>query len=229
MIDITTTATIRPDIFRTTLSTFCNKLFTDKSQYRLIINVDPIGDDKDPIEIIDIAKEFFTNILVNIPQKPNFAQAVKWCWERTTSEFVFHLEDDWKLRKNIDINHLISIMNQYKNMIGLRLSKSRVKNFSAKEKNDSFIESRKVVLNPIFLRGEFVRDIAQKMDIINNPERQIRTTFGLTEDKIVGIYCGVGEGRYVRHIGSDWQKVSKWDKIKGSNFITWDLRENING
>ena len=43
-IDITTSATIRPGLLHTTLSSFRDNLLNTNHDYRLIINVDPAGE-----------------------------------------------------------------------------------------------------------------------------------------------------------------------------------------
>ena len=112
MLDITTTATIRPDLFYKTLKTFVDRLFIHQKEYRLILNVDPIGEDLDPVEVVKVGKQFFKNIVYNIPETPNFAQACKWCWKNTESKFVFHLEDDWTLSRKIFINDMLDVFRQ---------------------------------------------------------------------------------------------------------------------
>ena len=116
MLDITTTATIRPNLFRQTLKSFTDNLFVNRKECRLILNVDPIGEDVDPVKVVEVGKSFFDNIIYNIPDKSNFAQACKWCWSNTNSEFVFHLEDDWSLSRKILIKNMISLLYNYSSL-----------------------------------------------------------------------------------------------------------------
>jgi len=224
MLDITTTATIRPNLFYQTLSSFTKNLFVHQKEYRLILNVDPIGEDVDPMEVIEVGKKFFDNVVYNIPDKPNFAQACKWCWSNTSSEFVFHLEDDWFLMKKILIGNLCLIMNKDINMMSLRLPKLTLHKLEKKDANNGFIQNNKLMLNPAMFRGDFIRDIANKMNIIDNPEKQLRRVLKLTGDNFAGVYCGLGSGVYLKHYGRKWQKYSQYKKVKGSNFITWEKK-----
>lgn len=225
-IDITTTATIRPDLLYNTLRYFVERMFWEKKNYRMIINIDPIGEDKSPMDVVAVAKSFFDNIVFNIADEPNFAQAVKWCWKNTESEYIFHLEDDWHPHKKIKISDLTGIMDKNLNLISLRLGKNIIKKIDKISKKNGFIKYRKIVLNPSLFRGNFIRGIASKMNIENNPERQLRTAFKLYrhEEKYTGIYCGCGVGRYVNHTGRAWEKQSNFKKRKGSNFLTWENR-----
>jgi len=188
----------------------------------LIINIDPIGDEVSPMKVVDVAKHFFDEVEFNIPDEPNFAQAVRWCWGRTTSEFIFHLEDDWTLSKQINMNKLISLMNNNQDMVGLRFPKDRLYKVDNNSTKKGFIKNNKLLLNPMLYRGSFIRGIASKMGIKDNPERQLRRKYKLSKDKYVGIYCGAGVGEYISHIGRKWQRQSNYHKRKGSNFITWD-------
>ena len=222
MLDITTTATIRPSLFHKALKSFKDNLFVHQKEYRLIINVDPIGEDKDPMEMVKIGKQFFSNVVYNIPDKPNFAQACKWCWQNTDSEYVFHLEDDWFLIKKTLMGNLLTVMNKDINMMSLRFPKSTLHQVEKKDVRRGFISNSKLMLNPTIFRGDFIRDIADKMNIIDNPEKQLRRVFKLTGDNFAGVYCGLGEGVYLNHYGRKWQKKSNYKKVKGSNFITWE-------
>ena len=224
MLDITTTATIRPSLFHQTLKSFTENLFVDQKEYRLILNVDPIGEDLDPIEVVKVGQQFFDNVVYNIPDKPNFAQACKWCWGMTTSKYIFHLEDDWELSRKIFINDMISIMNNNKNMMLLRLPKLRLTSLHYCEEKNKFINQHKLMLNPGLFRGNFIRDISEKMNTIDNPEKQLRKVFKLPRYQNAGVYCGEGEGVYIKHHGREWQKHSKYRKRKGSNFTTWEKR-----
>ncbi len=224
MLDITTTATIRPNLLYQTLSSFTHDLFIHQKEYRLILNVDPIGEDVDPIEVVKVGKKFFDNVIYNIPNEPNFAQAVKWCWGQTDSEFVFHLEDDWTLEKKILINNMLSIMYDNKNMMLLRLPKLRLDVLHNFEVKNGFINQHKLMLNPGLFRGDLVREISDKMNIADNPEKQIRRVFKLPRYQNAGVYCGAGVGGYIKHFGREWQKQSHYRKRKGSNFITWEKK-----
>lgn len=225
VLDITTTATIRPSLFHQTLKSFTDKLFINQKDYRLILNVDPIGEDVDPIEVVKVGQQFFDNVVYNIPDKPNFAQACKWCWGQTYSRFVFHLEDDWTMVRRINIGEMLLLINNNNDMMYLRLPKLTLHMLKDSDYKNGFIKHHKILLNPAIFRGNFVREISKKMNIIDNPEKQLRKVFKLNKDKIAGIYCGIGDGEYLKHHGRKWQRTSNYKKVKGSNFITWEKRD----
>lgn len=221
MLDITTTATIRPALFHQTLKSFTDNLFTNRKEYRLILNVDPIGEDVDPMEMVKVGKQFFDNVVYNIPDEPNFAQACKWCWSNTSSEFVFHIEDDWRLCKVISIDHMIEILKNNDDLLSLRLPKRRVKEFP---KSYGFRRRKKVGLNPTLWKGDIIRSICSNMNVTDNPEKQVQVSH--RDYKNNGFTSGMYfekdvKGKYVKDIGRAWMKDSDFGKRKGSNFVNW--------
>jgi len=110
MIDITMTTTLRPGIIDRTLKTFCENLFTKPDDYRLIFNIDLVGENIDPMEVVKVCNSYFSNIKYKISKEPHFGKAFKWCWEQTRTEYVFHMNEDWELLLYVDINHMLDIM-----------------------------------------------------------------------------------------------------------------------
>ncbi len=175
-IDICMTATIRPEIVDSTLKSFSENMFKDQSNYRLIINVDPIGENIPQKSILKVAKRYFDDIIYNYPKYPSFTKAVIWCWSQTTSNYVFHLEDDWKLLTPIDINSMIEILEEYPDLVSLRLNKEKTGN-SKHTCRHGFIYHPKISLNPTLFKGEFIRVVSTLMDKDINPEKQLRAFF----------------------------------------------------
>ena len=60
-IDITMTATIRPGIVSQTLESYCSKIFKERDRYRLIINVDPVGEQVKAKEVLKVCNEISSN------------------------------------------------------------------------------------------------------------------------------------------------------------------------
>lgn len=229
MIDITMTSVIRIDILEQTLSSFCNNIFIDKNRYRLIINIDPIGDNIRRKFVIKTVKKYFNNVVFNLPEVPGFCNAVIWCWSQTESDFVFHLEDDWKLIKKINIDSMIEIFNkeENKNLVSLRLDKED--HHPSKHGNKyGFVYSPKLSLNPSLLRGEFVRNVYKLMNPLKNPEKQIRPTDKNELGRFLlplryGIYTKDCYGKVVVDIGREWLKNSRYNRPIG--FTSWEEKE----
>ena len=116
MIDITMTATLRQEIFHETLVGICEHVIgkNNADRYRLILNVDQIGEKIPPKTIIKIAKRHFPSVVVhNVSKTPSFCKAVKWVWSQATADYIFHIEDDWKFFKKIDVDDMIRILNKH--------------------------------------------------------------------------------------------------------------------
>lgn len=120
MIDITMTATRRPSIIETTLKSFRKNLLKQK-QARLIINIDPIGENCSSEDIIKIVSKYVDNVVLNIPLIPSFPAAFKWCWDQARAPFILNLEDDWELLEDIDIEKIFRILSMHKELALLRI------------------------------------------------------------------------------------------------------------
>lgn len=222
-IDICITSTIRPLILDKTLSSFTTKMLTDQSRYNIIINIDPIGEKIKAKEVIKVVKKYFSNIKYNIPSEPGFTKAVKWCWENTTEKYVFHLEDDWELLTNINIDSMIEIFNNNEDLVSLRLNKEK----TGKSKHSTrygFIYHPKISLNPTLFKGYFLRNVSQMMKLNFNPEKQLRPTNDNLGNYISkfknGIYTKDSCNSVVFDIGRDWMNKSRYTKKTG--FMYWN-------
>jgi len=126
MIDITTAATIRPEILDVTYSSFKKHLFKD-CPCRVFINIDPIGetDTHTAQDVIDVARSYFDDVTVHEPERPDFTIALIWLWRHVESELFFNLEDDWKLNADVNFQHMIYTMRKHKKLAVLTLAKGR--------------------------------------------------------------------------------------------------------
>jgi len=225
-IDITMTATMRHKVVEETLISFFKKMLMDQSRFRLIINVDPIGNDSKKKWVEKVANRFFKDVLINIPSEPGFTKAVQWCWSQTKSEYVFHLEDDWKLLRPVNIDSMIEILEKNQDLVSLRLSKINIGSTKFGNKN-GFIEHPKISLNPTLFKGDFLRTVSPLMDLSVNPEKQLRinkTPRGKYISKFIhGIYVKDSNEKIVEDIGREWMNESKYTKKIG--FMKWELKK----
>jgi hypothetical protein len=199
-IDITMTATLRPVIAEEVMISIVERLCKNNvDRFNFFINVDPVGEDISPQVIVDIAKKHFPNVVHHIPDKPSFPLAVKWLWDQVSTKYVFHAEDDWKLVKDLDIDHMIDIMECHEKIASLRLCRGHiilVKEAGFRRKqwsdpvddmdgisikcdwhyhNDGFYLSPggrgQFSMNPSLLRKDFIRPIVPFFDDGISPER----------------------------------------------------------
>lgn len=123
LIDITITATRRPKILFRTLHSFYRKCFQPiAKECRVIINVDPIGENMPSYMMLDVIEPFFDYVTINMPGNCSFPKAFNWCWKQSTAPFIFHLEEDWELLTNVDIIEMIEKLKTSKGLSALRLS-----------------------------------------------------------------------------------------------------------
>lgn len=226
-IDITTTAVIRPLIFERTLSSFRENVFTDrvlrKCNCRIIINVDKIGEEEyhGRGDVLNIAYKYFDNVIYNLPDEPGFSKALIWCWKNTTAEYVFNLEEDWIALNPINLGEMIKILNNYENLVSLRLNKESLE--KKYDDNLKLIYHEKLSLNPTLFKGEFIRGVVKLMDEELNPEKQLRisdTPRGKYLEKFThGIYTNK---KLVEDIGREWMEKSNF--VKEIGFKYWKRR-----
>jgi hypothetical protein len=228
MMDITMTATVRPNIVAQTLDSFCKNLFKDTSNFRLIINIDPVGErDKTQVDVLNVAKNFFTHVVYNFPLKPSFPKAVMWCWHQVNpdTDFFFHLEDDWIILREARIDHMVKIMKKHPHLAALRLNKFS-SHPTAKDNERCYFYDAKLSLNPSLMRVSFVKGVLPLMTEKENPEKQLRK--GPTErGQFVakwnfGVYLGSGSSALVQDIGRPWLERSPFQRQTG--FLVWQKK-----
>lgn len=219
-IDITTSATIRPDILDRTFSSFRENLLNNNHEYKLIINIDPIGDTgKTPDDVLSVAKKHFTKIVHRIPEAPCFPAAVIWCWKQTESDLIFHLEDDWEMACSIDLDQLLTTISQFPKFDSFLLSRRKVKGVAA----NKIIGVPHLSLNPVFIRKKFVHEAVKFMYVDGNPEKQLRNANPICGEFIKTTkhvrYIEQGCGVIVRDIGREW--IVKTQYVKNTGFLEW--------
>ena len=244
MIDITMTATRRPELIRKTLDTFLSRCFFRPNDCHLIINIDPVGKDMRSIEIIDLCKKYFQNIICRCPEEPSFPRAFKWIWSQADSNFIFHLEDDWELIRPVNLYKMIEIMENNPDLAILRLPWKPTNTDSAKNWryffpwNGEFFEcpeehKREVGFcgHPSLVRSEFVRNTVKYIDENRNPEKQFH--HGPPElmreiDKWrYGVFAEQNQPPVIRDIGRQWMIENNYRKMGNKALFTkWERIEN---
>ena len=240
MIDITMTATLRPAIVSQTLESFCRNIFRDRNNYRLIINIDPIGEKVESTKVLEVCRKYFENIVFNIPETPSFPAAVIWCWDKAESDFVFHLEDDWLSVCKIDIHDMIRILKSNDSLACLRLSKynipkhETVKLFATHYTytgDNCFITStnNQFALNPSLIKKKFVKEAIPIMTTYSNPEKQFRPSKHEKMNNLIdkweyAIYGVPGGRATVLDNGILWKDKNNFKKPDVNSFLVWERR-----
>ena len=242
-IDITMTASKRPGIIKRTLTSFCENLFTDSNNYRLIINLDNVGEDCDCHSIVEICSYFFKNVLFCYSEEPSFPKAVKRVWSLSSSRFVFHLEDDWILNKKIKMEDLVTILKSNPRIANVRLSKydlGNTKDTSINVFSQNFVytgmgfflgtnKGKAFALNPTLINSNFLKKSIPLLDMNKNPEKQFRANNPIFSNFIseweYALFGTPGEKAIVTDIGREWRKQFGFIKPSINGFIKWENKQ----
>jgi len=236
MIDITITATQRADVLERTLATFKKNLFRDAGA-RIIINIDPVGPDQNSLKVLDVARAYFPVQYIRTPVKAEFSKAFVWTWRQICSEFVFHLEDDWELMRQVDLDAMIRIMKNNPDLAVLRLPFKPSDTDSMKNwkyffpYNDEFFECPESLKrtvgfcgHPSLIRGEFVQNTVKYLDESKNPEKQFHHGHPEIMKEIdrhrFGVFAEPNQGPAIRDIGRKWMIENNYKKVGSKAFFT---------
>jgi hypothetical protein len=187
-IELCIVASRRSDLLARTLDSFNSRLFHHFRFARVSVNIDPIwGDLSEAERCAEAVRRHFPDADIFQPDVPSYAGAVKRLWERTRSDYIFHLEDDWDLAESVtpDILRLFDL--------------PRVKQIALKSKEKPWkfwrrgayhyrrgkirllgriwtpFERREpaFTVSPNFIDGPFARLWADMMDVTLDPEKQV--------------------------------------------------------
>jgi len=239
-IDITMTAVLRPAVLDKSLASIVKNLVKDQNRFRLIINVDPIGEDVDPMAVVEVARKHFDNVIYNIPSEPSFPKAVKWIWLASEAPYVFHWEDDVSLLREIDIDDMIRIHKKYLDVAALRLyirdtPKKKVLHIfrsNWRYNKDGFYIAdnwqEQFGLNPNLIKKEFIKEAVHILRDDINPEKVFRVKYAWSVPLIskwkYGLYTNPGNKITVSGLNSEghvWRRQQGLDKPVGKHFLTW--------
>lgn len=163
-LEFTTTACNRPEILEKTYKSFTTNLKDiNFNKSTLYINIDPSPDNNNITKNIEIAKKYFGKVIYNLPKESNFAEAILWCFNQVKGEFFFHLEDDWILLREINIDNMIKLIKNEK--LQCILNKKNIHELY----EPSFI--------PSLFYTKIIKIYINLMDNKSNPECQMKEIF----------------------------------------------------
>lgn len=240
MIDITMTATLRPEIIERTLQSFKKNLFTGIDA-RLIINIDPVGPGR-LRDVVDVVYDHFPVGAMRVPKEPSFPKAFKWAWSTAIAPYVFHLEDDWVLKRPVYLGKLIEILDSDPEIMSVRLPQFHAGPETMKNWNKIFRWTGFYYEpppsegwlgfcgHPSLIKGAFVRSAAPLINDEMNPEKQFHAgNPPLNEEFAKWRYVVYGEPAdpptlpLVEDIGRDWMATHGYRKAGNKAFFTqWE-------
>ncbi len=220
-IDLVLIATLRPEILEITLNSFYHKLLK-KFNVRLIVNVDPIGDEKySQQDIINLCNKYFSNIVSRAPISASFSKAVQWAWQQTKSDIFFHLEDDWCLKKSIDANLVYNYFLE-QNVVSISLNMKSNKKYiehplETKNPNNKLYIG--LALRPSFFRTSYIKTQLEKFNVNQDPEKQFSKNIKTKKfpNPIFKYYGGKNDGSLIIDTGKYWREMNKFNKWSPSS------------
>lgn len=248
MIDLVITATLRPELLKITLDSHIENLFGDYvNQMNLVMNIDYAGEvdpDKQNKKMQDIFRIIesypFRSDNISISMIPHFGNAFFNCMKKTRSEFIFNLEEDWRLKIKLDFKRMIELMQEDKNLVHLRLSAFRSEKEVCKNWNKflfwngDYFEVKGDMRgtigwagHPSLNQGDFIRHCLHYINPNLNPEKQIKGRNIFLSEIIntsrFGCFHPQSTESAVEDIGRNWMVNNGWVK-SGSKafFTTWE-------
>lgn len=246
-IDIATTATLRPELYRRTIESF-RPLFEQHPSWRLVLHVDDAGEEgtlKDMMAVAATIPGLSCESRLQCSTPPDFRMAWRWCVAQLRSEYVLWLEDDWELLRHVDLAEMVALMDEHQDLATLRLprwaanedgtfrqwNKRRLNGW-----NGQFCEIPKDSLhncgysnNPCLTRREFLQPVLPHLTDDYCPEKQLAGFNGVCLGWLYrwrfGVYQKPGEGVAVADIGETWRKARRLGKGDKMRFSTWEAPE----
>jgi len=217
-INVTTTATVRPEIIDRTYSSFTSKIKdVDFKASTLYINIDPAPNNEDDIrKVKKIAKKYFGKVVANVSEEPNFSAAINWLWLSAKSKIILHLEDDWVLERDLLLQPLIKKFKKTPHLYQIILRAYKYK-------------YRKCCLSPSLMHSRFYKAVAGNLNPLINPEIQLRgKKFGLVmppaknSKNNIFVYPEKASDIIVKDIGRKWIKKTNLRKPdRKGKFTSW--------
>ena len=220
-VTFTTTAVNRPEILERTYQSFSTHIKNfDVSQCTLVINIDPLPEADNRNRVVEVANKYFSSVIYNCPDEPNFTRAYNWIFSNASTSFIFNLEDDWIMNEELDIDIIRKKFTKHPNLKQFVLRAYPYTYYSCP-------------LSPSIMHSSMYKAIAGNLDESINPEIQLRHyNFGLhfpTKKKIENkgffdIHPKTNRV-IVQDIGRDWIKKTEFKKPeKKCNFTSWISR-----
>lgn len=209
---VTTTAMPRPDLLVETYRSFQSNLRgVDWKQAELRINIDPTDDNELALDTLRVGGLFFPKVTAHLPPSPSFPLALKRVWSDLpdSDEWVLHLEDDWRLDVELDVEELEAFAHRHSwaKQIGLR---------SGPKANH-----HQLVLSPSLIRASFAKKAASLLTGTRNPEQELRS---YADFQFCMAYFPFEDNVIVTDLGTSWREANGYRREGDAEFIQWKRR-----
>lgn len=249
--NITTTATLRPELLQKTFESFTDNLFKENiKKAHLILNIDFAGI-KEYEEVTNklqsiykILDSFdFGSYTIRYGNPPHFPTAFMWVMNQIKYPLFFNLEEDWELLYEVDFPKMVNLFDKYPDLAHLRLSffpseKETLKNWNRfLDWNGEFFEVSCNLKGTIGFAGHpslnssnFMKQCLPHMNPLSNPEKQIKHTNPAIKQIIneyrFGSFQEQSKSRSINDIGRSWMVNNNFRKKGNKAFFTnWQRSE----
>jgi hypothetical protein len=207
--------------------------------------VDNVGSERHKAEdVLSVCSKFFDNIKFQFSGHPFFPSAFVWCWKNTTEKYVFHLEEDWELQREVNFKEFMEIFKANPKLAHLRLSFFKTTNLHVKQWQKHFFpwngryfscpSDLKLRVgwcgHPSMNLGSFCRSVLPYINPLKNPEKQIKGInphiASIINEHDFGVYCERNHPPLIKDLGREWMKANGWQKA-GKNrewFTEWERK-----
>lgn len=241
-LEVTMTATRRPEVVDATLSSFRENLFIDPSNVIIRINIDPIGHEDEAMtyKVMEVCSVHFKKIMLFRPTYPSFPKALIRLWGSVRSKYFWNIEDDWLLLRPINLGRVIEIMESNPDVAILRLpfrpvTKEHSKNWKFFFPwNGSFFECKREDMpeigycgHPSLIRTSFIKEVLPHINPNVDVEKQLKGRnegfMNILNRYRVGVYSEQDMPEAIRDIGKVWREEQGFEKIgiNSKTFETW--------
>lgn len=230
MLQITMTATLRP-LLDLTLSSLL-RFARCSERMELVLNIDPAprSSAMRPGDVLALAERHMEVAHWHAPARASFSRAVRHVWTSSSSDVLFHVEDDWEFIAPIELDEPIAAIRDQ------RIDYAR---FGALRHDNQAVLPEKapdppeLSLTPALWNGALCREMAAAMTESMDPEKQLwrgvyppLSALLIPPERTIMVRS---EG-VCRDIGRAWRKahgLSKWRpfvSLPGSDF-SWRTNE----
>lgn len=227
-IDIIITASSRPELVDYCITALKNKMYY-LGKVRFIFHEDFVFPKKSEI-VIEQIKKYNIDLVLQTNPAEGLGSALMKVLSEVKTKYCFYLQEDWEFERVFDLDQIVWAMESDKTINSVIFNKNRTypnqMGFQMKEyllnSNLRLCSSPGWFLLPAVWRTEFVRDRWRVQK--GRPEGSFTKGFGTHEQrkdpeysaKHMGsyFYGGLGEYRYVRHLGDSW-RMAHWRLEKG--------------
>lgn len=160
-LEFTTTACNRPELLMITYASLHKNLKgIDFAKSVLYLNIDPMPN-KEDIEMVEVvAKRYFGTVITRYGERGSASEANAWVLRQPRGQFFFNIEDDWQLRKEINIFDMIEKLGGNSWAMQVYLI-------------GSMIPEGRPTLMPSLIRNSVIQPLLQLLNTDSNYEKQM--------------------------------------------------------